>query len=220
MATRKSNKTAHVLNLLSAGAKTEEGEDLEQAASDPVLEMNAAADDHLDDLIKQQLEQELDAADTSDSEDTVSEEPAPADDSPAASAPVPADSQPMSSEDIPTASHPAPPLMRPESAVTGSDTASSGTADSMKDYIYVNIVEELVKDRIDESIHDLGVCTCNRCRMDCIALALNNLPPKYCVMKPDETSPLLNYFSFKYQSMIIAQVTRACMVIKEKPNHE
>lgn len=44
-----------------------------------------------------------------------------------------------------------------------------------------NVMEELVFEKLDDLMEKLGCCTCDNCRMDSAAFALNHLPPKYVV---------------------------------------
>lgn len=49
----------------------------------------------------------------------------------------------------------------------------------------INVMENLVLKKVDSVIARFNVCTCDRCRCDICACALNNLPPRYIVAKPD-----------------------------------
>lgn len=232
MATRKTNKTAHVLNLLYKGDENTENEELDEStetpdasaapeAAVPAVDILPTGDDPLDSVISQSLEKELmqeeastayDEPEASPAEPDPVHTPAPESAAPVQNAEVPASESTPESAEV----HPSAASTEPSPAQTAmEDRAAAG-----REYKYVNIMEALVLDQMDESMRQFGVCTCNRCKSDCIALSLNNLPPKYSVMKPNETSPLLNYFSNKYHAMVIAQISRACITIKEHPNHD
>jgi len=49
----------------------------------------------------------------------------------------------------------------------------------------INVMENLILRRVDSVISRFNVCSCDRCRCDICAYALNNLPPRYIVAKPD-----------------------------------
>lgn len=49
----------------------------------------------------------------------------------------------------------------------------------------INVMENLVLKKVDSVIARFNVCTCDRCRCDICACALNNLPPRYIVAKPE-----------------------------------
>lgn len=92
--------------------------------------------------------------------------------------------------------------------------------DSCVTYRYINVMEECVKDRCEEYMVKLGICTCDRCRNDVMALALSNLPPKYIVTEKTAAAPLLNFFRSKFSSYIMAELTKACFAINSRPRHE
>lgn len=86
-------------------------------------------------------------------------------------------------------------------------------------YQYVNVYENLVRDRVEEFQKMFDVCTCPRCTTDIIALALTNLPAKYVVTEVSKVSPLLSYYSAKFKTAVAAQLSNACIVIKQNPFH-
>jgi len=97
------------------------------------------------------------------------------------------------------------------------NTDTSDTTDL--GFSYVNVLEEVVRLRVDEFLDMFDVCKCPRCKADVIALALNNLPSKYIVVEKAHVSPLLNFFSNQYSGAVTAQLSRACTVVKDNPNH-
>lgn len=86
-------------------------------------------------------------------------------------------------------------------------------------YKYVNVLEEIVKSRIDEFLKLFDVCTCPRCKCDVMALALGGLPSKYIVVDSSYVSPLLNFYSNRYMGAVTAQLSHACTVVKNNPHH-
>lgn len=49
----------------------------------------------------------------------------------------------------------------------------------------INVMENLVLKKVDSVIGRFNICSCDRCRCDVCACALNMLPPRYSVAKPD-----------------------------------
>lgn len=86
-------------------------------------------------------------------------------------------------------------------------------------YQYINVMEYLIQDRLDSAVDMFDMCPCDRCKVDAAALALSNLTPKYIVVNRDHSSPLLNYYSNRYSTDIMTQLTKACTVVKENPRH-
>ncbi|MDD3571047.1 MAG: late competence development ComFB family protein [Lachnospiraceae bacterium] len=86
-------------------------------------------------------------------------------------------------------------------------------------FTYVNVVEEIVKDRVGTYMRKFGVCTCPRCVADTIALTLNGLTPKYVVLDSKNGSPMFNYLETQYAGAIAIQLSQACIIVKNNPYH-
>ena len=87
------------------------------------------------------------------------------------------------------------------------------------DFVYLNIMEEIVKDKIIYFMRQFDVCTCDRCKADTIALTMNGLQPKYIVTTPAAVDPLLSYYTNRLISDVTVEATKACMTIKDNPRH-
>lgn len=83
-----------------------------------------------------------------------------------------------------------------------------------------NIMEEIVKQKLDEMLEDYEGCKCEKCYADMLAIALNMVKPKYVstkkgglMVKIDETKP---------QNLvdISSAVYRAIQIVKENPRHK
>ena len=88
-----------------------------------------------------------------------------------------------------------------------------------KAFYYINVYESLVVERLEEFQRMFDVCTCPRCSADIIALALTNLPARYIVSDNKKTIPLLSFYREKFKTSIAAQLSNACIVVKQNPNH-
>ncbi len=88
------------------------------------------------------------------------------------------------------------------------------------EYLCFNVMQALVEDKADKYIRMFGLCTCTRCRIDVIALALSNLPAKYVVAKPHELIPRLSIYEQKYNTAVVTQVMSACRKVLERPHHQ
>lgn len=109
---------------------------------------------------------------------------------------------------------PAPaPQSVPSDHVLGPDT-------ELEDVFCLNITQTLVEQKVDKYIKLFGLCTCPRCRIDVVALALSNLPAKYVVAKRHEMVPLLSIYEGRYNAAIISQVMNACKQVMEQPRHD
>ena len=89
----------------------------------------------------------------------------------------------------------------------------------MNDMILKNYMEEIVFNLIDDVLKDIDVCKCEKCKMDIIAIALNNLPAKYVVTKKGELYSKLNLFRLQAEVDVVMAITKAAMMVKERPQH-
>lgn len=271
---RKSNKTAHVLNLL-AGPKNEpeetapaeektqtpaseksapensvqtpEEKPVEKPAEKPIekpvgqaTENTAPAQnisvidntekDPLAELIQSKLADELEK-ELAEAEAPVSEpvmEKTSAEEETTAEATSPEEPMPEETAVKETISEETPaeapvvteaPAEEPVTEELAAETAAEETAAEEPDFISLNIMERIVKDKIIYYMRQFGVCTCDRCVADTVALTLNGLMPKYIVTFPEAVDALLNIYTNRYISDVTVEATKACIVIKENPRH-
>lgn len=80
----------------------------------------------------------------------------------------------------------------------------------------INITENLVLDNVDEVIHRFNACSCDRCRCDICAYALNLLPVNYVVAPPAKLSELESNISEKE---IIDALVKAVLKVRAHPHH-
>lgn len=87
-------------------------------------------------------------------------------------------------------------------------------------YRVVNIMEEiLTPELILDALKSNGTCTCSRCQADVKALMLTRLPPKYIVADNTTVPMLLTFYRNKFRVAVLSQSMRACMEVKEHPRH-
>ena len=87
-------------------------------------------------------------------------------------------------------------------------------------YRVVNIMEEiLTPELILDALKSNDTCTCSRCQADVKALMLTRLPPKYIVADNTTVPMLLTYYRNKFRVAVLSQTMRACMEVKEHPRH-
>ncbi len=86
-------------------------------------------------------------------------------------------------------------------------------------YQCVNVCEQIVRALAPEYIERFHVCSCDRCFIDVVALTLTNLPPKYVVVEKAETTPLIDYYSRKFQTQVMAEMVKACLTVQKNPRH-
>ena len=85
-----------------------------------------------------------------------------------------------------------------------------------KNLVLVNLMEQLVADRLDAVFEKFNCCRCDKCRRDVAALALNTIPPQYVVAEPEEIPALLAAAPTKD---IPGALVKAILQIKGNPQH-
>lgn len=203
---RKTNKTEHVLNLISKAKEEHQTETdlpevdtIEKDISEDLSFMDSSLSN--DTEISNQIGKGLIEAVQEDSLDISSSD--------------------LTAEQLMESISPKPPSL-PEDTNSDQLEETQTTETSEEDvltYQYLNVLEELVKNRVEEFLIMFDGCTCPRCKADATALALNGLPPKYIVVDKSHVSPLLNFFSNHYKGAVTAQLSKACTVVKENPHH-
>lgn len=87
------------------------------------------------------------------------------------------------------------------------------------DLTYVNVMQELVEEKAMKYIKMFGMCQCERCVIDVKATALNNLTPKYVVMKKGEMIPRITLYEGRFNTTVTAQLLNACKLVMDNPRH-
>ena len=73
---------------------------------------------------------------------------------------------------------------------------------------------------IDEAMKNADMCTCERCRLDTIAITLNKLPPKYIVAAGSIASTKIKSLELQYDAVIRKEAEEAAFIVKRKNRHD
>jgi len=84
---------------------------------------------------------------------------------------------------------------------------------------YKNIMEELVEEEFDAAAPGLNCCTCEACRNDIIAFALNQLPPKYVATRKGEVYSKTFILRNQHYADIMAALAKGANLVRENPRH-
>jgi competence protein ComFB len=204
MAAKKSNKTEHVLKLITKNDEASNGEDyfdidreITAAEIKPKIEVKTSEEHPQEEPVSAPVEAvqlEVSAASV---QPEVSETPAK---------PVQEESQ--RSE---------PPVIRAfreqESAGTTVNVAIEQSDE------LVNIAEILAREKLALVMERMKVCTCKTCVNDVLALALNSLPTKYVTTDAGKQYFQLDVYKKQYETDILAALTKACVRVKASPRH-
>jgi competence protein ComFB len=197
MAAKKSNKTEHVLKLITKNdeASREDdyfGMDQEITAAEivPEVEIKTPADLPHEDLVPapaQTIQQEVPVV-------PVQEE---------VTAPV---QQPKE-----------PPTVRAFRERESAGTTAAIVLEQNDEL--VNIAEILAREKLALVMERMKVCTCKTCVNDVLALALNSLPTKYVTTDAGKQYFQLDVYKKQYETDILAALTKACVRVKASPRH-
>lgn len=85
--------------------------------------------------------------------------------------------------------------------------------------MYKNMMEIMVEETFDTMISELDCCTCELCRSDIVAYALNHLPPMYAVS--DSGRVISKLYATQAQHMLEIQIelAKAARLVKSHPRH-
>lgn len=84
---------------------------------------------------------------------------------------------------------------------------------------YKNIMEDLVLEEFDNAAQTLGCCTCEDCRNDIIAYALNQLPPKYVATRTGEVYSKTFILRNQHYADVMAALTKGARLVADHPRH-
>lgn len=82
-----------------------------------------------------------------------------------------------------------------------------------------NYMEECVMHLVEDVMKANNMCTCERCKMDVMAIALNNLPTKYIVTKSGEMYLKLAALQSQFNVDVITELTKAVQIVKANQRH-
>lgn len=214
---KKTNKTSHVLNLLTNSASADEAETTAsgpdkksdvQSHSTAQTKVTVVDEGSRNDRVSQDILNKL-------SEELADEVPLEADDLPAeSSAPTPVQIPDTAGK---TAEQ-APAITEEEPVLKSGGRLSDQLHDD--EFHFINVMEELIMQHdLDNILKQYNVCTCTRCKADVCALTLTGLPAKYVVASDHSVSPILNYYKNRYRISILAELSKACNTVREHPHH-
>ncbi|HEX9060696.1 MAG TPA: late competence development ComFB family protein [Clostridia bacterium] len=83
-----------------------------------------------------------------------------------------------------------------------------------------NYMEVIVFNLMNEVLPDINVCTCEKCRLDIAAIALDDLPPKYIVTEKGELYTKIDTLQQQFEVDVISAITKAAVLVKRNPRHD
>ncbi len=90
--------------------------------------------------------------------------------------------------------------------------------DEKDEVILYNVTEKLVLNKLDATLKKMNCCRCDRCKEDIVAIALNNLKPKYVVANKDNIKEKIHQFN-ESGSEVTTEVIKAVLKVRKNPRH-
>ncbi|WP_312647759.1 late competence development ComFB family protein [Aminipila sp.] len=245
---KKSNKTAHVLSLLTNGSGEFSEESIpvskveleqrtvsETSRKEVVVELQGSTQpDILSDLVKSDLEKELnnELSKKSDSSATYEEDPgtnerppysttfmakfgiqqSPEKETPKVKSEVYILEDFNDEEEVAPIEHP---NITP---VVNIESCPSNVYNECTKALH-NLAEEAMKTKVPEIMQSFNMCTCQDCVYAVMALALNHIKPLYTVIEKDQLFQKLASYELQYGTDLASEITKACIKVKINPNH-
>lgn len=83
-----------------------------------------------------------------------------------------------------------------------------------------NFMEDMVKNTLEELLADKeDMCKCEKCRLDIMAIALNNIKPRYVVTVKGRVYAKLSELEIQFRADVIRELAKAISMVKGKPQH-
>lgn len=82
-----------------------------------------------------------------------------------------------------------------------------------------NVMETLVEEQLDKFMATSNICTCELCRADVKALALNKLPPRYASRLEGNLITRVDNMRRQASTDVIAAIIEAISTVSKNPRH-
>lgn len=86
-------------------------------------------------------------------------------------------------------------------------------------YKLVNVMEDRVMRAINDTLPQLGCCTCDRCKADVAAYTLSRVTPNYVLQQEDSVSSDSDSDEKEDDTEILQIIVQAADIISANPNH-
>jgi len=84
---------------------------------------------------------------------------------------------------------------------------------------YKNLMEDIVLQDLDMVMEAGGGCTCDACKSDVVAYALNHLTPHYVATRQGRLMVKLQSYEMQSRADVIAAISEAAFMVAQHPRH-
>lgn len=83
-----------------------------------------------------------------------------------------------------------------------------------------NYMEDIVQKKVDSVLNIMNICKCDKCRLDIMAIALNDLPPKYVVTDTGELYTKVKELEQQFEVDVETAIVKAAVFVSKNPKHD
>lgn len=83
-----------------------------------------------------------------------------------------------------------------------------------------NFMEDAVTYKTNDILKTMDICKCEKCKLDIVAIALNDLPPKYVVSQMGELFAKVNELTQQFEVDIESAIVKAATQVANNPKHD
>ncbi|MDR0272191.1 MAG: late competence development ComFB family protein [Clostridiales bacterium] len=88
------------------------------------------------------------------------------------------------------------------------------------EYGIKNYMEDIIHDKMNAVLKSMpDICQCEKCRLDMLAFALNNSPPKYVVTAKGKLYTKVSSLEGQFNVDLVRIITDAVTRVGQKPRH-
>lgn len=81
-------------------------------------------------------------------------------------------------------------------------------------------MEDAVTYKTNDILKTMDICKCEKCKLDIVAIALNDLPPKYVVSQMGELFAKVNELTQQFEVDIESAIVKAATQVANNPKHD
>jgi competence protein ComFB len=82
-----------------------------------------------------------------------------------------------------------------------------------------NTMEEVINKNMDSILNIMNICKCEKCRMDIMAISLNDLPAKYVVTETGELYTKVRELEQQFEVNVETAIIKAAIFVTKNPQH-
>ena len=82
-----------------------------------------------------------------------------------------------------------------------------------------NYMEIVAEQKLEEVLKYMDICKCDKCKLDMMAIALNDLPPRYVVTDIGALYTKVGELASQFEADVDISLVKAAMFVGENPKH-